>query len=463
MDILSLVMPKTDSGQGVRQRAGPRSEGGLRFEKIFEEALTGAEPPKTGKRPAAMIAGKEAIPAQPQKPADDPDETLAAGIMGNQETVVFILEGDKESATTPETSTDAIPADMIRSDDQAYQADTGMDAGVYPVTAETDFDAHIADAVTDGAAKAPAPEDATSKDAETGQDASALTDAPAGQVKTDSKTYAAVKTGNDGAKGAPVGDTAADILADSAEGEVTARMPVLRTSERHEEWDDSSGSSENGDLGPLENENDKPRVKGQKERTYSDVADAARDRAESARVHASSTPPLSQGLKPEQFRADQEMRQAAPDAPVRPGNLFDEMVSRIETMQTESARTMTIQLKPEFLGKVALEIAMDAAGLHVKISADDQGVKSMVNSQINALIETLQNKGIEVVEVEVAYTGVDNGAFTDPQEGQAHKEGSRRPRRADGKPEELTYYTALPFDALDYYLEADVSTVEYSA
>ena len=139
------------------------------------------------------------------------------------------------------------------------------------------------------------------------------------------------------------------------------------------------------------------------------------------------------------------------------------MVSRIETMQTDERRTMTIQLKPEFLGKVALEIAVDAAGLHVKISAADSDVRGMINNQINTLIESLTNKGIEVVEVEVAYTGIDNGDLRDSDNGRAKPESPRRSYRADRIEEGAAFYAALQLDPLEYYLEAGVSSVEYRA
>jgi len=247
-------------------------------------------------------------------------------------------------------------------------------------------------------------------------------------------------------------------------GEVTARTPIIRTSERHGNEENNSKFFKNGDLSPLENGNDSVQDKGQKGKTFSDTVAAVRNAAEGAQEPVNNTPaPLAEGIRPEQFRADQLMKQAALDTPVKADNLFDEMVSRLESMQTDSQRSMTIHLKPEFLGKVALEIAMDAAGLHVKISAMDSGVRSMINGQINALIESLSNKGIEVAKVEVAYTGVDNGAFKENREGQEQQSRQRRSNREIDAAEGITNYTALPVGTLDYYLEAGVSSVEYSA
>jgi flagellar hook-length control protein FliK len=174
-------------------------------------------------------------------------------------------------------------------------------------------------------------------------------------------------------------------------------------------------------------------------------------------------PPLSEGIKPEQFRAAQQMTQATISTPVKPENLFQEMISRVETMQNDTKSTMTIQLNPEFLGKVALEVAVDAAGLHVKINAEDSGVRNMINSQLTALIESLESKGIEVVEVEVAYTGNNFNASQDPRESAEQQSKRQRPTNreisaADG----IALYTTLP-DLHDYYQDVGVSSVEYSA
>jgi flagellar hook-length control protein FliK len=246
-------------------------------------------------------------------------------------------------------------------------------------------------------------------------------------------------------------------------GEVMARTPTIRTSQQQGDDSESPGY---GDPRPLEKENDTAPVKGHKGKTYADTVRDALNKDDSASSGVSSAPPpLAEGLKPEQFRADQQMKQVTPDVHVNAENLFDEMVSRIETMQTDSKSAMTIQLKPEFLGKVALEIAIDAAGLHVKINAEDSNVRSMINGQMNALIESLENKGISVAEVEVTYTGVNNGTFKDSGEGRAQPEQSRRSHhnREVDPVDGAAYYAALSFDALGYLLEEDVSSVEYRA
>ena len=447
-DILSLMMTtRADSGIDVRQRVGPSSNSGSRFEKILSEAIAETEAPTTdNKRPETGNAEKAdtADQARPQKPDDDPDEDIAAGMMaGNQEKVVIILEGDMESAAIPEISVGA-----VQTENNAYQVDIGTDTVIDTVDADDPVDAE-ADAV----AVKTEPEKQTVTYAEVMENQAEISEAPKTADQTKNTGTASVTA-----------DTEQEI--DGTQGEVTARTPITRTSERQENESNNSDFSEDGDLSHLENENDAAPVKGQKEKTYTQTADDVRNRAEAVHEPVNNAPPLANGIKPEQFVADQEVKQAAPtDAPVRQENLFDEMVSRIETMQTESTQTMSIQLKPEFLGKVALDIAIDAAGLHVKINAENSDVRSMINGQINTLIESLENKGIEVVEVEVTYTGVNNGAFRDPREGgQAQPDRPRRSYREIDPADGAAYYAALPIEMLDYYLDdASVSSVEYRA
>jgi len=434
MEILSQMMTRTDSGTGVRQRAGPSDQGGSKFGKILDKTLAESQSQSLiPDKPDSAAAYKDAAPVKPQKPDDNstPIQAYAAGVMGNHKDVVFILEGDMESATGPDMRIEAA-AGTYRKENPEDLIPAGNEE-----KPETDTRAGTAEV----------------KSRENAEDTGKTHSAASQTDKAGAANAEAIKQAIANAE-----------AANGAQGEVTARTPNIRTSDRQGNEESSSGFSGHGDLSPLENENDASQVKGQKGKTFSDTVAAVRNAAEGVQETVNNAPaPLAEGIRPEQFRADQQMKQATLSAPVKTENLFDEMVSRLESMQTESQRVMTIQLKPEFLGKVALEIAMDAAGLHVKISAADSGVRAMINGQLNALIESLENKGLEVVEVEVAYTGVDNGAFKENREGHEQQNKQRRSLREIDQADGVTYYTALPLDTLEYYLEAGVSSVEYRA
>ena len=459
MENLTRMMSRTDSGAGVKHKSqAVSSTGASWFGQILDERRTvmdyqvwreGTNPNETDARDDAVMISPE-IPKNEVRAETDTEEdseaymALYAGVVGNQDLVVIILEGDKESTTTPE----------VRVDDTVHIPDYTVETP--PVTSEAPNVQPEVEVKTDTAAMLTETESIYIADPETTDFAAALQNAETKDVIGDKSEEPLVATETQ--------DTA---------GEVMARTPTIRTSQKQENEDNSSEFSKNGDLSPLENENDTVPAQGQKEKSLSAIETAVRDTVDSdvrsanestvETVDSAPVAPLTDGIQPERFQATQQMRQATLEAPVRTENLFDEMISRIETMQSEDQRTMTIQLKPEFLGNVALEIAMDAAGFHVKISATDSDVRTMINGQINALIESLENKGIEVVEVEVAYTGVNNGAFKDSREGQAQSENKRRSYRIDKVEDGATYYASLQFDTLENYLDPGVSSVEYSA
>ena len=414
MEILSIVT-RTDFGAGPKQKAAQDADRGFRFDKIFEDAQSKPHRPinNNSKQTETKSKDAEMIDYEDKPEVDKDDVSIAASMMGIHENVVFILEGDMESVTTPEMFDDVVITDGAADTDAVIPEDTTQT----PVHNEPVSEENV-------------------------QFAAYVKDAENNTKNTENVALTADET-------------------DYSAGEVTARKPIIRTSEQQEsDKEQSSGFSENGDLGPLENENDAVPKTERKEKTYSETSDAAQNTADD--VVNNVPPPLSEGIRPERFQADQQMKQVT-HAPVSADNLFDEMVSRIEMARTETQQTMTIQLKPEFLGKVALEIAMDAAGLHVKINAADPGVRGMINGQINALIESLENKGIEVVAVEVAYTGVDNGDLKDPRGGHHAQPGRSKRISALDDIDNAEIIAAFTTETLEHYLEAGVSTVEYSA
>ena len=482
MEKLSLTATRTDSGSGLKARASPVRKDGLLFDKVIENARNAPDPANAGKpdhagRNAGHNAQQRETTAKAEKRAiddfgyEDGMAAIAGTATENQEKVVFILEGDKESAAKPEapqntaiepqaeTATIAPAPEQANAEAPAETGKASDDPGTGQVPQS--FKEAVDAALAAGQAEAAQPPEPAIQSSE-GESEVAAAAAVEGNAYAAAATSETLKPEQEERVAAK-----AEEIALGATEEATARMPATRTSERSEmdKREENPEKSEDGYLSPLENENDKTPVRAKREKESFKTDDAPRETVKIANAMQFENPvQLSAAdVRTERFRAGQQIGNTH-EMPVRADNLFDEMVYRIETDMTEGTRTMSIQLKPEFLGKVELQIAMDAAGLHVKINAADQGVKAMVNSQINALIETLQNKGIEVVEVEVAYTGYDNGAFKQPGD-----RNTRQPPQTHRQPgidktqDEQDYYAALRTDILEYYLDAGVSSVEYSA
>ena len=462
-EMISLVTPRVGPAEGIRQKTGNKPQGD--FEKALDEARSEPIQPAAFRRKNGDNIRESAIAAKRGKPAGGEDDASIVGeTAGDQNAVVFILEGDMESGTTPETGAAdiAAPAAGVAAGDEFWQAAAGgapaPEEAALPAPDDMAGYAQAADAAAANAAGASAASDAIGS----GSDLSASPSSPVYAERAEGGN-ASVAAAAESAAQAGRGE-AAGAEADGIVGEVAARMPTARTSERSETGNEGNEaeSADSGDLGPLENENDKAAVKSRRARPHPETETKAAPSKNAEALPDIVPARFASDIKPERFIASQHLGRAA-DAPVRSENLFDEIVSRIEMSAADGTRSMTIQLKPEFLGKVALEIALDGAGLHVKISAADQGVRSMVNGQLDALIASLQSKGIEVAEVEVAYTGIDNGAFTDSKSGNSRPDSPRKPRILPTSADDASYYAALPFDALEYYLDDDISSVEYRA
>ena len=280
MEIMSLMMIRTDSGSGVRQRAGTSVQNGSDFGKIIEKAFEETQPDITDKKPDTDAAGKETKPAEPQKPDNNSNIVWTnTGAMGIQNEVTFILEGDMEFATTPDpemrvepqTANDAVRAEQPAINDQEMPGPVKADTKEEPV-------------------RVPAATANTAENADTSRVQN--TNGHANNAGAASVEPARMETAKEAATNSG-----------GAAGEVTARTPEIRTTERQGKEESSSEFSNNGDLGPLENENDNTHSKGQKVKTFSDTVAAVRNAAEGAQETVNTTTiPLAEGIRPNDSR-----------------------------------------------------------------------------------------------------------------------------------------------------------------
>jgi flagellar hook-length control protein FliK len=456
MEILSHMMMGTGSGVefGQQRMSGQIRESSMdpagrspQFARAIEEAMETVDLPVPDKKqtinPRLQQFFIREIEMEP-----DTDEALAAGVLEslNQNMVVSILEGDKESATTPTIAVEC--------------------ANIEPETIELNTEIKPEQPVIDE--KAGSTEIGTEIIADTANHSEAVStyNAPAQTIPDSADlTNAALNVKDAAATQVNTQEAKAHDELTAQTGEVTARTPEIRTTDQQNSNELNYKQQEHGNLSPLENENDTEPVSAKEGKpTYSDVANTRNRSAEDTEQLQNNTPaPLAEGIRPERFRADQQMKQIAPDAPVKAENLFEEMISRVDSMKTDDQRTMTIQLKPEYLGKLALELISDAAGLHVRINAANGDVRTMINAQITALIQSLEEKGIAVVGVEVSHTGIDIGANNASREGQAKSGNSKNKNRHMDRTERISLGTMFPADLMGYYQDTGISSVEFSA
>jgi flagellar hook-length control protein FliK len=108
-------------------------------------------------------------------------------------------------------------------------------------------------------------------------------------------------------------------------------------------------------------------------------------------------------------------------------DVFDQIVQRAAVHVKSGQGEMRIDLKPEFLGHVRLQIVTDNQQVTVRILTELPMVRDMIESSIQQLKSDLQQQGLRVERVEVAVAD-------DPRQhpGRQARNGTGRKGHADG-------------------------------
>jgi flagellar hook-length control protein FliK len=118
-------------------------------------------------------------------------------------------------------------------------------------------------------------------------------------------------------------------------------------------------------------------------------------------------------------------------------DIMRQIVARM-TMRTGQLQSqMQIRLKPEFLGDVRLQITTENHQVIVRISAESQAVKEMIEQNVISLKKGLQQHGLQIDKFDV-FVGNDDGTFRRRQQpGTAQ----HRPHARHGRAQRSEYGT----------------------
>lgn len=101
------------------------------------------------------------------------------------------------------------------------------------------------------------------------------------------------------------------------------------------------------------------------------------------------------------------------------------IVESIFKHKTEQKRSITLRLRPEFLGEVSIDIVEEDDGLRAQLRTRSLAVKEAMEGQLGTLHEALKEKGVQVSQIEVS---CDAFAFTDQAQSGDHGPTGRRGR-----------------------------------
>lgn len=90
---------------------------------------------------------------------------------------------------------------------------------------------------------------------------------------------------------------------------------------------------------------------------------------------------------------------------VNQAEIINQLIDSIRVNVTADTSTMELQLTPESLGKINLTVVAKEGNITASITAQNDTVKAVIESQIIQLKEALNNQGLKVTEVEVTVAG----------------------------------------------------------
>ena len=144
-------------------------------------------------------------------------------------------------------------------------------------------------------------------------------------------------------------------------------------------------------------------------------------------------------------------------------DIVRQVVEQTQLHVKQGVTSLEMQLYPEHLGKVLVQVVTRDGSVTAQITAENEAAKNALESQLTLLKENLNNQGVKIENVEVT---IASHAFEQNMQGEAHSEqGSEQSRKSRRS-------TAMFFDEVSdeqteetdkEIMELKGSTVSYSA
>ena len=116
-------------------------------------------------------------------------------------------------------------------------------------------------------------------------------------------------------------------------------------------------------------------------------------------------------------------------------DLIEQIAENVKVNISQETTSMQMQLNPENLGKVYLEVSAKEGSVHAEISASSEAVRTALEMQITDLRESLNQAGVKVDSIEVTVAShefernLEQGQTREEQEGERQQEQSSSRRR----------------------------------
>ena len=227
----------------------------------------------------------------------------------------------------------------------------------------------------------------------------------------------------------------AEVMNQAAEQNAQPDVAVNADNVQADEIVDTDASIQPGDANVAEPVAEKAKQSGQ----FSSDNDGSNAENLAQRENEVHTPDRTDAHVTEQtpemvFTTDQILNESMVRAedtsylPIDTMDLIEQFAENVKVTVAENASSMEMQLNPENLGKVYLQISSEQGSVRAQIAASNEAVKAALEIQVAELRETLEQSGIKVDSIEVTVAShefernLEQGQSREFEEGQRQQE-----------------------------------------
>ena len=116
-------------------------------------------------------------------------------------------------------------------------------------------------------------------------------------------------------------------------------------------------------------------------------------------------------------------------------DLIEQIAENVKVNISQETTSMQMQLNPENLGKIYLEVSVKAGNIHAELAASDEAVRTALEAQVAELRASLNQAGLKVDSIEVTVAShefernLEQGQAREEQEGERQQEQASSRRR----------------------------------
>ena len=144
-------------------------------------------------------------------------------------------------------------------------------------------------------------------------------------------------------------------------------------------------------------------------------------------------------------------------------DIINQLIDSIKVNVTADTSSMELQLTPENLGKINLTVVAKDGQITASITAQNDLVKAVIESQLIQLKETLANQGLKVTDVEVTVANQEFNRNFDDNNGNAKEQKSNAHKKFRGIDELSDAGNDFEESVIDRIIESEGSSVNFRA